>query len=347
MRLIEPVGLLDGPAAAEAAAGGLAQPLVGGPAAFALARLIDTDTGLNVLCPAQRVPDGWRPALETLTRPVAPWAGLPRGRAAVMGIINVTPDSFSDGGDRFDPELAIAAGLEMARAGADILDIGGESTRPGSAPTLPPEEQARILPVIRALAGVGPAISVDTRNAATMAAALDAGAAIVNDVSALAHHPAAAALLAERRCPIVLMHMRGEPATMMDFAQYRDVALEVTVELAARIEAAERAGIERRRIAIDPGIGFAKTGTQNGDLLRGLPLLLNLGCPILVGLSRKRFLSRLVASELPPKERGPGSLAGALFALQRGASILRVHDVAETVQAMRVWEGLSRVAPAG
>jgi dihydropteroate synthase len=347
MRLIGPLGLLDGPAAVEAVASGLAQPLSGGSAAFALARLINTDNGQETLCPVREVPDDWRSVLENLTRPLPQWAGLPPGRAAVMGIINVTPDSFSDGGERFDADMAIAAGLEMTRAGADILDIGGESTRPGSASTPQPEEQARILPVIRALAGAGPAISVDTRNAATMAAALDAGATIVNDVSALMHDPAAAALLAERRCPVVLMHMRGEPATMMEFATYRDVALEVTLELAARIEAAERAGIERNRIAIDPGIGFAKSGTQNHALLRGLPLLLNLGCPILVGLSRKRFLSRIVAGELSPKQRGPGSLAGALFALARGAAILRVHEVAETAQAVRVWEGLSRAAAAG
>ena len=347
MRLIKPLALLDGPAAVDAVASGLAQPLAGGPTGFALARLIDTDSGLNVLCPVHQVPDDWHSVRATVSGPVLPWAGLPQGRAGIMGIINVTPDSFSDGGERFDPEVAIAAGLEMARAGADILDIGGESTRPGSAPTPQPEEQARVLPVIRGLAGAGPAISVDTRDAATMAAALDAGATIVNDVSALVHDPAAAALVAERRCPVVLMHMRGEPATMMEFAQYRDITLEVTLELAARIEAAERAGIERSRIAVDPGIGFAKTGTQNHDLLRGLPLLLNLGCPILVGLSRKRFLSRIVAGEPPPRQRGPGSLAGALFALGRGAAILRVHDVAETVQAVRVWEGLSRAAPAG
>jgi dihydropteroate synthase len=235
----------------------------------------------------------------------------------------------------------------MVASGADILDIGGESTRPGSAPTPQPEEAARILPVIRALAAGGPPISVDTRNAATMAAALDAGASIVNDVSALRHDPATAPLLAARGCPVVLMHMRGEPATMTEHAHYRDVALEVTLELAERIAAAERAGIDRARIAIDPGIGFAKTGTQNHELLRRLPLLLNLGCPILVGLSRKRFLSRIIAGEPPPKQRGPGSLAGALFALARGAAILRVHDVHETVQAVRVWQGLSRAPTAG
>jgi dihydropteroate synthase len=347
MRLIEPLGLLDGPDAAAAVDAGLARPLAGGPAAFTLARLIDSERGQRVLCPVAAVADDWMAVLERLTRMPPAWAGLPPGRAAVMGIINVTPDSFSDGGERLDAGAAIAAGQAMAATGADILDIGGESTRPGSAPTPQPEEAARVLPVIRALAAVGPPVSIDARNAATMAAALDAGATIVNDVSALGHDPAAAALVAARGCPVVLMHMRGQPATMAAHAQYTDVALEVTLELAERVAAAERAGIARARIAVDPGIGFAKTGTQNHDLLRGLPLLLNLGCPILVGLSRKRFLSRIVAGEPPPKQRGPGSLAGALYALARGARILRVHDVAETVQAVRVWQGLSEAAAAG
>lgn len=347
MRLIEPLGFLDGPDAAAAVAAGLARPLAGGPTAFTLARLIDTERGEPTICPASAVPAGWNAVVDRLMRAPPPWAGLPATRGVVMGIINVTPDSFSDGGERLDAAAAIAAGQAMAAAGADLLDVGGESTRPGSAPTPQPEEAARALPVIRALAAAGPPISIDTRNAATMAAALDAGAAIVNDVSALRHDPAAAPLVAARGCPVVLMHMRGEPATMAAHAQYRDVALEVTLELAERVDAAERAGIARARIAVDPGVGFAKTGTQNHELLRRLPLLLNLGCPILVGLSRKRFLGRIIAGEPPPKQRGPGSLAGALYALARGASIVRVHEVAETVQAVRVWQGLSGAAPAG
>jgi dihydropteroate synthase len=346
MRLIEPLGLLDGRAADAAVAAGRGFCFAGRPAAFTLARLIDTDAEVDRVVPAPDVPPEWRRELDRLVQGRPAWAGLPAGRAAVMGILNVTPDSFSDGGERLDTERAIEAGREMAQAGADLLDIGGESTRPGSQPTSPETEQARILPVIRALAGAGVPISVDTRNAATMARALDAGASIVNDVSALAHDSRAAALLAERGCPVVLMHMRGEPATMASLAQYRDVALEVTQELAARAAAAERAGIPRERIALDPGIGFAKNGAQNHELLQRLPLLLNLGCPILVGLSRKRFLRHLTR-ELTPRQREPGSLAGALYALARGAAVLRVHDVAHTVQAVRVWEGLSTTAPAG
>lgn len=254
-----------------------------------------------------------------------------------MGIVNVTPDSFSDGGRHFDPAVAIEAGRAMAADGADILDIGGESTRPGAAATSPAEEQARVLPVIRALRDLGVPISVDTRNASTMAAALDAGAAIVNDVSALRYDPAAAALVAQRGCPVILMHMRGVPATMAGLAQYGDVAAEVAQELAERVAAAEAAGIRRENIATDPGMGFAKDGGQNVTLLRGLGHLRALGYPIVVGLSRKRFIGALTG----PGERDSGSLAAGLFALGQGAAILRVHDVAATVRAVRVWHALA------
>jgi dihydropteroate synthase len=256
-----------------------------------------------------------------------------------MGILNLTPDSFSDGG-RYAGELAaIEAGHAMAEAGADIIDVGGESTRPGAEPVPPEEEQARILPVIRALAASGYCISVDTRKAATMEAALDAGAAIVNDVSALAHDPGAAPLVAERGCPVVLMHMRGTPATMNTLASYGDVAAEVRCELAARLKAAEQAGIRRDRIVLDPGIGFAKMPAHNVALLHHLPKLCDLGCPMLVGLSRKSLIGKL-AGVKDPRERGPGSLAAGFWALTHGASILRVHDVPGTVQAVRVWHAI-------
>lgn len=271
--------------------------------------------------------------------PSASWAGLTLDRPRIMGILNVTPDSFSDGGRYDGLDAAVAAARAMAASGADIVDIGGESARPGAEPVSPEEEQARILPAIRALAASGCRISVDTRNAATMAAALDAGAAIVNDVSALAHDPASAPLVAARGCPVVLMHMRGTPVTMRAFAVYRDVAAEVRSELAARLEAAELAGIRRDRIALDPGIGFAKLPAQNVALLHHLPLLLDLGCPILVGVSRKSLIGKL-AGVKDPRERGPGSLAAGLWALSHGASVLRVHDVPETVQAVRVWHAI-------
>ena len=267
------------------------------------------------------------------------WAGLPPG-PVVMGIINVTPDSFSDGGDAMSAAQAIEAGRRMVAEGAGILDIGGESTRPGAVLVPPDEEQRRILPVIAALAGCGVPLSVDTRNAGTMAAALDAGAAIINDVSALSHDPAAAALAARRQCPVVLMHMRGTPATMMAHATYGDVAAEVMTELGARVSAAEVAGVVRSSIAVDPGIGFAKTAEQSIMMLQRLPILLGLGCRIVVGASRKRFIGQL-SSAGDAKQRMAGSIAAGLYAFSQGATVLRVHDVAATVQAVRTWQRLT------
>jgi len=292
---------------------------------------------------APYIPADWRDSAARLGAVPPDWAGLGNS-PLVMGIVNVTPDSFSDGGDRFDTGRACAAAGEMVAAGAGILDIGGESTRPGAGAVSPEDEQSRILPVIRGVRDLGVPVSVDTRNAATMAACLDAGATIINDISALAHDPAAAPLIAARGAPVVLMHMRGTPETMASLAEYDDVAVAVTRELARRIAAAEAAGIARARIAVDPGIGFAKQVQHNLELLRRLPLLANLGCRILVGASRKSFIAGVV-DPIPPKRREPGSLAAALFALSRGATILRVHDVAATVQAVRVWQALAAGPP--
>jgi len=261
------------------------------------------------------------------------------GGPLVMGVLNVTPDSFSDGGLSNTPELAIAAGRKLLADGADILDIGGESSRPGASPVTPEEEQFRVLPVIRGLAREGVRISVDTRNASTMAAALDAGASIINDISALQHDPACAGMLAGRDCGVILMHMRGTPATMGLHNVYGDVATDVTRELAARVAFAEKSGIARDRLMVDPGIGFAKGRVENLAMLRGLGSLLTLGCPIVVGVSRKRFLGA-ISGESDPMRRGPASIAAGLFAILQGASILRVHDVAGTVQALRVWRAL-------
>jgi len=271
-----------------------------------------------------------------------PWAGLTFDRPRIMGVLNVTPDSFSDGGDFLDPNAAVAAGLAMAAAGADIIDVGGESTRPDSQPTPPTEEQRRILPVIRGLAAAGARVSVDTRHASTMAVALDAGAAIVNDICALAFDANAAPLVASRDCPVVLSHMRGTPADMYALADYDDVTADVMRELGNGIEAARSAGIARDRIVIDPGIGFAKTAEQSAELLRRLPELRSLGRPILVGVSRKSFLG-VITGEPDPRRRLPASLAAGLFALSRGAAILRVHNVVETIQAIKAWEGLKSV----
>ena len=268
------------------------------------------------------------------------WAGFTLDRPRVMGILNVTPDSFSDGDADRSAARAIEAGCALAAAGADIIDIGGESTRPGADPVDPAEEIRRVLPVVRALAGRGLRISIDTRNAATMEAALDAGAAIVNDVSALAHDPEAARLLAARRVPVVLMHMRGTPASMSRHAVYADVAAEVTAELTARMETALAAGIAREAICLDPGVGFAKHAEHSIALLRGLPALARLGRPLLVGLSRKGVIGQLTGVAAPRARLG-GSLAAGLYAVSRGATILRVHDVAQTVQALRVWQALA------
>jgi dihydropteroate synthase len=256
-----------------------------------------------------------------------------------MGILNVTPDSFSDGGRHFDRDGAIAAGVAMHEAGAAIVDIGGESTRPGAAPLGPDEEQARILPVIRALASRGIAMSADTRHATTMAAALEAGARIINDVTALAHDPGARAAVSAYRAPVVLMHMRGTPETMDDHASYDDVACDVATELACRVAAAEAAGIVTEAIAVDPGFGFAKTNDGNIALLSRLALLHCLGRPLLVGVSRKRMIGALTG-EPDAARRDHGSIAAALRAASLGAQILRVHDVWGTAQALRAWRGL-------
>jgi dihydropteroate synthase len=254
-----------------------------------------------------------------------------------MGILNITPDSFSDGGRHFDAAAAIAAGHAMLEAGADILDIGGESTRPGAEPVLPDEEIARVIPVVRELAKAAP-VSIDTRHAATMQAALEAGAEIINDVTALRHDPAAVDFLARTQTPIVLMHMPGtDPRSMQAQADYADVVLEVARFLRDRVATLEALGIARARIAIDPGIGFGKTMAHNLALIEALPILAQIGCPIMLGASRKRFIGTLSGVE-QAEARLAGSLAVALAGAARGAAMLRVHDVAETIQALAVWQ---------
>jgi dihydropteroate synthase len=332
---VEPLGLLHGRAAAEAVAADLALPLAGGPAAFALVRLIGPGAPETPVALAE-VPEAWQPAVLALGQAPPPFAGLPSDRPVVMGILNVTPDSFSDGGRHADHLRAIDAGHAMLEAGADLLDIGGESTRPGASPVPPEEECRRILRVIRELAKAA-TISVDTRNAATMLAALEAGAEIVNDVTALRHDPAAARVLARSEASVILMHMLGEdPRTMQRDPRYADVALEVAEFLADRLDWAERQGIARERIAVDPGIGFGKRGVHNLALIERLPLLAGLGCPVVLGASRKRFIGELSGVEVA-EDRVAGSVAAALAGAERGAAILRVHDVAETVQALSVW----------
>ena len=334
-RWVEPLDLATGPAAFHMVENGAGLPFQGGPAAFSLARLIEEGADRGVV-PVSRLPQAWSAALARVTSAPPSFAGLPADRPLVMGIINATPDSFSGDGLAGSPEAAIALGQTMLEAGADLLDVGGESTRPGAEPVPPEEEARRVLPVVRALARAAP-VSVDTRNASTMRAALDAGARIVNDISALRHDPAAMAVAAESGAPVVLMHMLGlDSREMQRDPRYADVALDVAGFLRGRVEAAERAGIPRDRIAVDPGIGFGKTVGQNLALIERLPLLAGLGCRILLGASRKRSLG-VISGEAAAGRRAAPSVAAALFGAGRGASILRVHDVAETAQALRVW----------
>jgi dihydropteroate synthase len=250
----------------------------------------------------------------------------------LMGVVNVTPDSFSDGGLYLDPAAAIAHGEELLVAGAEILDVGGESTRPGAEPVSEDEELRRVLPVIEGLAGA--TVSVDTSKAAVAVAALDAGATIVNDVTALRGDPEMAALCAEREATVVLMHMLGEPRTMQDEAVYGDVIAEVKTFLAARIEFALAAGIAEQRIWVDPGIGFGKTAAHNHELLRRLHELVELGRPVVIGTSRKSFIGRVDGSAAG--ERLGGTIASSVLAAAAGADVVRVHDVAEVRQALTV-----------
>jgi dihydropteroate synthase len=267
------------------------------------------------------------------------FAGFALTRPLLMGIINVTPDSFSDGGDFVRAADAIAQGRRLIEDGADIIDVGGESTRPGSQPTPVEDELARVLPVIAALAEAGAVVSIDTRRAAVMRAAIAAGARIVNDVTALTADPDSLAVVAASEASVVLMHMQGEPATMQKAPHYDDAPREISDYLAARVTACRDAGIADDRIAVDPGIGFGKTIEHNLQLLANLEPFTALGVAVLVGLSRKGFIGRLSRGE-PPKARDAGSIAGALAAAEGGADILRVHDVAGTAQALAVWRAI-------
>lgn len=276
-------------------------------------------------------------------RPILP--GLPADRPLVMGILNVTPDSFSDGGTLDGIPGAVERARQMVAEGADILDIGGESTRPGAREVPVAEEVARTAPVIRVLreAGIETPISIDTRKAKVAEAALAAGADLVNDVSALTWDPALARVTAEAGAPICLMHAQGTPQTMQEDPRYGDVLTEVYDWLAARIDHAVAQGIAPDRIITDPGIGFGKTLRHNLTLLQGLALFHSLGAPILLGASRKRFIGTLSGVDEAAR-RMPGSVAVALHAAAQGAQILRVHDVAETVQALALWRALTSEA---
>jgi dihydropteroate synthase len=284
---------------------------------------------------------------EALRAPRPRLCGLALDRPRIMGILNVTPDSFSDGGRHGERAAAVAHGLAMAAAGADIIDVGGESTRPGSDPVPEAVEIARVIPVIEELrARSEVVISLDTRNAEVMRRAAAAGADMLNDVSALTHDPDAPAVAAESGLPIVLMHAQGDPKTMQDAPRYDNVLLDVFDYLERRVATCVAAGIPRARLVVDPGIGFGKTLHHNLELLSGLALLHGLGVPLMVGASRKRFIGALTGVE-DAGQRVSGSVGAALAAVGQGAHLLRVHDVAATRDAITVWEAATCGAPPG
>jgi dihydropteroate synthase len=333
---LRPLGIVGGAAAARAIGSGLARPLAGGPLAFTLVETIGR--GGRRIYEVRRLPAELEAQLELLSRPRPAFAGLRLDRPLLMGIVNTTPDSFSDGGRHPDPQSAVRHGIALLEAGADLLDVGGESTRPGAVPIPGAEQIRRVEPVIRALAERGAVLSVDTRAPEVMGAALEAGARIVNDVSALAA-PGALAAVAGAGAWAILVHMRGEPGTMQEEPHYQDVTLDVLDYLSSRMSACIAAGIAPQRLAVDPGIGFGKRGAHNAQLLEDLAALHALGAPIVLGASRKGWIGALEA--WPPAERLGGSLAAAQAGLDRGAQILRVHDAAQTHQARLAWMALN------
>jgi dihydropteroate synthase len=344
--LLRPTAFVDSPFGHD----GKVARLAGGLSWFSSVELIRVDGHLRVsveLVPVEGIEDRFDEDMaaqwSALTSPRAPLQLGERtirlDQPQVMGIVNATPDSFSDGGQFEDSAAAASAGADMTSEGAAIVDVGGESTRPGAKPVWEGDEIERVGPVIRQLAKGGAAVSVDTRKADVMTAAIEAGARMINDVSALTYDGRSAGVIAASRVPVVLMHHKGAPETMQDDPRYDDVLVEVYLWLEERIAAAEMAGIKRDRILIDPGFGFGKKLAHNLELMNGLALFHSLACPLVIGASRKRTIGALSA-EAPADRRVAGSIAFALKAAEQGVQLLRVHDVFETVQALRVWRGM-------
>ncbi|HEY0627780.1 MAG TPA: dihydropteroate synthase [Sphingomicrobium sp.] len=348
--LIRPAGFVDSPFGHD----GKVARLAGGLNWFGLVELIRVEGNKRVateIVPVEGIEDRFDEAMAAdWSRITAPRAALHLGERTirldqpqVMAIVNATPDSFSDGGSYADASAAAEAGARMASLGAAIIDVGGESTRPGANAVWEGDEIERVLPIVQQLAAGGTAVSIDTRKSGVMSAALGAGARLVNDVSALTWDPNSPGVVASAGVPVILMHHQGDPQTMQKDPRYADVLIEVFLWLEERVAAAEAAGIARERILIDPGIGFGKTVAHNLELMNGLALLHGLGCAIVLGASRKRMIGAL-ANEAPADERLPGSLTLALKAVEQGVQIVRVHDVPETIQALRVWRGLRDAA---
>ena len=344
--LLRPTAFVDSPFGHH----GKVARLAGGLNWFAAVEVLSVDANKRVsteIVSVERLPDRFddelasqwkrltaaRPPLQLGDRTVR------LDQPQVMGIVNATPDSFSDGGQFADSGAAASAGSRMSEAGAAIIDVGGESTRPGAQPVWERDEVERVVPVIEQLASGGAAVSVDTRKSEVMTAALAAGARMINDVSALTFDPRSAKTAAAAGVPVVLMHHQGNPETMQDDPRYGDVVVEVYQWLEERIGAAEEAGIDRSLILVDIGFGFGKNVAHNLELMNNLALFHGLGCPLVVGASRKRTIGAL-SNEAPANARLGGSIALALKAAEQGAQIVRVHDVPETVQALKVWRGL-------
>ncbi len=355
---LRPLALSDGASARALVAAGAALPLAGGPNAFSVLEVIVRKGPADVarqIVPIAAVRDDPRcaQALEEITRRRTLWAGFdPNLRPLIMGVVNVTPDSFFDGGKTPDTASAIAHGLQLHAEGADILDVGGESTRPGAAPVSEAEERTRAIPVVRALSAAGIPVSIDTRHANIMREAVFSGARLINDVGALAGD-GSLDTAARLKAPVVLMHGTSDaggttdPRTMQKDPRYADIVLDVYEYLEARLARCEEFGIRRDQVAIDPGIGFAKTPAHNAALFESLAIFHGLGVPVLLGASRKSFIARFSQGEAADK-RLPGSVAAAQWGAAQGAQILRVHDVAETRQALAVAQiaGDPRLLPA-
>ena len=349
---LRPAGLVAGALAGRLVAEKTALWLAGGPLAFTGAMLIEGEPGATQsrYLQASALAGATDPALAALVeRAAAPrgeFAGLSLDRPLLMGIVNVTPDSFSDGGLFASAEDAVVQARRLIEDGADILDIGGESTRPGSDEVPLAVERERVLPVLTAMAGGPVPLSIDTRKAALMAEAMRCGARIINDVSALTHDPDSIAVAVASDAHVILMHCKGEPKTMQVAPHYRDVVLEVYDSLAERLAAAETAGIARHRLAVDPGIGFGKSFEHNLQIMENLALFHGLGVPLMVGASRKGFVGH-VTGVREAGARVHGSVAMALAAAAQGAQIQRVHDVAATRQALTAWRRACGIGPDG
>lgn len=346
---LKPIGFSHGSDADDAVKEGFAGRLAGGSVAFSGVEIIERDGArlsvearpyTSLVMSGDAAIRNW---LERLTAPRAPVGAMDFRTLVVIGIVNVTPDSFSDHGEHAEPAEAIRHGRAMAKAGAHILDIGGESTRPGSDPVDGKTELERILPVLDGLGALGLPLSIDTRKAAVMREAARAGASIINDVSGLTHDPEALNEAVRLGLPVILMHSKGEPKVMQDDPRYDHVLLDVYDALEANLARCVAAGLSRHRLIADPGIGFGKSFDHNLQILNGFSLFHGLGVPLLLGVSRKAFIGA-IANEPVARRRVPGSISAAMAGIIQGVQMVRVHDVPETVQAIKVWE---RIVGAG